>query len=496
MLETITQVNGAVNSVVWGPIGLALLFFTGLLMTVLTGGFQFRRFGYWIRNTIGAVFTDRDVTAHTSSEDKAISQFQSMCTALAGTIGTGNIVGVATGIVSGGPGAVFWMWVMALLGMMTSFAENVLGVYYRRKNASGEWVGGAMYYLTDGLGAKKGCKTLGRALAVLFACFCMIASFGIGNMSQINSIAGNMTAAFNTPAIATGIVLMILTAVVVLGGLKRVANVTEKLVPFMALFYIVGALIIVVRNIGVVPAALASVFKGAFHLRAAGGGAVGYGVAQAITWGFKRGAFSNEAGMGSAVMVNSCANVREPVQQGMWGVFEVFADTIVVCTLTALVVLTTGVIDLDTGMLVSEMASNVLVGQAFSMVYGSLGPKFIAVSILLFAYSTVLGWSHYGTMAFEYIFGARAAAAYKVVFSAMIVVGATMKLTLAWDLSDTFNGLMMLPNLIAVLALSGTVAKITQNYIDRKIHGKDIEPMWSAFDEYQKQEEAEAKAGE
>ena len=405
MLEWITQINNAVNGVVWGPAGLALLFGTGLIMSVRTGFFQFRKMGYWLRHTIGAIFTNKDVTAHTSKEDMAISQFQSMCTALAGTIGTGNIVGVATAIVSGGPGAIFWMWVMALLGMMTSFSENVLGVYYRRKNEKGEWSGGAMYYLTDGLGAKKGCKQLGKVLAVLFACFCILASFGIGNMSQLNSIAGNMNAAFGVPTIVTGLALMVVTALIVIGGLKRVAAVTEKLVPLMALFYIAGALIIVVMHAGNIPAAFGAIFKGAFNLQAAGGGALGYGISQTITWGFKRGAFSNEAGLGSAVMVNSASNVKEPVHQGMWGVFEVFADTIVVCTLTALVILTTGVVDLQSGAVLANVQDNALVGQAFTAAFGSLGPKFIAISILLFAYSTTLGWSHYGTKAVEYLFG-------------------------------------------------------------------------------------------
>ena len=287
MLEWITQINNAVNGVVWGPAGLALLFGTGLIMSVRTGFFQFRKMGYWLRHTIGAIFTNKDVTAHTSKEDMAISQFQSMCTALAGTIGTGNIVGVATAIVSGGPGAIFWMWVMALLGMMTSFSENVLGVYYRRKNPAGEWSGGAMYYLTDGLGAKKGCKQLGKVLAVLFACFCILASFGIGNMSQLNSIAGNMNAAFGVPTIVTGLALMVVTALIVIGGLKRVAAVTEKLVPLMAVFYIIGALVIVAMHAGNIPAAFGAIFKGAFNLQAAGGGALGYGISQTITWGFK-----------------------------------------------------------------------------------------------------------------------------------------------------------------------------------------------------------------
>ena len=491
MLETITNANGFVNGIVWGPAGLALLFCTGLIMSLRTGFFQFGHFGYWMKNTIGAIFTNKNITAHTEKEDKAISQFQSLCTALAATIGTGNIVGVATAIISGGPGSIFWMWVMAILGMMTNYAENVLGIFYRRKNAAGEWSGGAMYYLSDGLGSKKGCRKLGRVLAVLFACFCVLASFGIGNMSQINSIAGNMNAAFQVPNLVTGILLMVLSALVILGGLKRVAAVTEKVVPVMALFYIVGALTVVLTHVTSIPAAFVSIFKSAFAMKAAGGGVLGYGVSRAITWGFKRGAFSNEAGLGSSVMVHSSSNVKEPVQQGMWGIFEVFADTIVVCTLTALVILTSGFVDLDTGHMLTDVQGSALVGQAFSTVFGAFGPKFIAVAILLFAYSTVLGWSHYGTKAFEYLFGTRASRGYQLVFVVMVVVGATMKLDLAWDLSDTFNGLMMVPNLIGVLSLSGTVAKITKNYVDRKFHGKSLEPMWSAFAAYQAEEEAE-----
>ena len=488
MVDIVTRVNNVVNGFVWGPFGLALLFCTGLWLSVRTGFFQFRRMGYWLKHTIGAIFTNKDVTAHTSKEDMAISQFQSMCTALAGTIGTGNIVGVATAIVSGGPGAIFWMWVMALLGMMTSFAENVLGVYYRRKNEKGEWNGGAMYYLTDGLGAKPGCKAVGKVLAVLFACFCILASFGIGNMSQINSIAGNMNAAFHLPYLATGLALMAVTALIVIGGLKRVAAVTEKLVPLMALFYVAGALIIVVMHAGNIPAALAAIFKGAFNLNAAGGGALGYGISQTITWGFKRGAFSNEAGLGSAVMVNSASNVKEPVHQGMWGVFEVFADTIVVCTLTALVILTTGVVELESGAVLAGVQDNALVGQAFTAAFGSFGPKFIAVSILLFAYSTTLGWSHYGTKAFEYLFGTKATLFYKIVFVLAIFGGATMGENLAWELSDTFNGMMMIPNLIGVLVLSPMVYKCTKNYIDRHVRRMDVEPMLSVHEDIQRQQ--------
>ena len=475
MVEMITQVNNAINGVVWGPFGLALLFCTGFWMSARTGFFQFRKMGYWLRHTIGAIFTNKDITAHTSKEDMAISQFQSMCTALAGTIGTGNIVGVATAIVSGGPGAIFWMWVMALLGMMTSYAENVLGIYYRRKDPAGGWRGGPMYYLRDGLGGKPG-----RVLAVLFAAFCALASFGIGNLSQLNSIAGNLKAAFGVPEVVTGAVLAAASAVILLGGLKRVAAVAERLVPAMALLYIVGALTVVGVHITAVPAALAAIVKGAFGLRAAGGGMVGYGLSRAVTWGFKRGAFSNEAGLGSSVMVHAASNVKEPVQQGMWGIFEVFADTMVVCTLTALVVLTSGFVEPDTGRIAAGAAGSALVGQAFDAVFGTLGSKLIAVCILLFAYSTTLGWSCYGCKAVEYLFGAGAGTFYRVLFVALMPAGAVMRLDLAWTLSDTFNGLMMLPNLIGVVALSGTVVKITQNYLARKLHGSAAPPLLSA----------------
>ena len=298
MVDIVTRVNNVVNGFVWGPFGLALLFCTGLWLSVRTGFFQFRRMGYWLKHTIGAIFTNKDITAHTSKEDMAISQFQSMCTALAGTIGTGNIVGVATAIVSGGPGAIFWMWVMALLGMMTSFAENVLGVYYRRKNEKGEWNGGAMYYLTDGLGAKPGCKAVGKVLAVLFACFCILASFGIGNMSQINSIAGNMNAAFHLPYLATGLALMVVTALIVIGGLKRVAAVTEKLVPLMALFYVVGCIVILCANYDFLLPALKAIVVLAFKPGAVTGGLVGGGIRLALQYGVARGLFSNESGMG------------------------------------------------------------------------------------------------------------------------------------------------------------------------------------------------------
>ncbi len=481
LVDSVTRINGAVNGFVWGIPMLVLLVGTGVLMTVLTKFFQLSHIGHWFKNTIGGIFSDKHVTKHTGKDDKAISQFQSLCTALAATIGTGNIVGVASALIAGGPGAIFWMWIVAFFGMMTNYSENVLGIYYRRKNSKNEWCGGAMYYLKDGLGSYKGCKRLGAILAVLFSVFCLLASFGIGNMSQVNSIAANMEAAFSIPAVVTGIALMILAALVIVGGLKRIASVTEKLVPFMAIAYILGALVIFFMNIGQCGAIFAAIFKGAFGLKAVGGGIVGSGVKLALTWGMKRGVFSNEAGLGSSVMVHSSSNVKEPVRQGMWGIFEVFADTMVVCTLTAFSVLSSGLVDLETGAVLSESSGSALVGEAFATAFGSFGPIFIALSILLFAFSTVLGWSHYGSKAWEYLFGTKSTIVYKIVFILIIYVGATMNLSLAWDLSDTFNGLMAMPNLIGVLCLSPFVMKITKNYVDRVLHKKDVKPMLSAF---------------
>lgn len=491
MVEMITNVNSAINGFVWGIPMLVLLVGTGILMTVLTKFFQLSHIGHWFKNTIGGIFKDKHVTKHTEKDDQSISQFQSLCTALAATIGTGNIVGVASALIAGGPGAIFWMWVVAFFGMMTNYSENVLGIYYRRKNQKGEWCGGAMYYLKDGLGSYKGFKQIGAVLAVLFSVFCLMASFGIGNMSQVNSISANMDAAFSIPPYVTGIVLLIIAALVILGGLKRIASVTEKLVPFMAIIYIVGALVIFFLNIGQFGAIFTAIFKGAFGLKAVGGGIVGSGVKLALTWGMKRGVFSNEAGLGSSVMVHSNSNVREPVRQGMWGIFEVFADTIVVCTLTAFSVLSSGLIDLDTGAVLSEASGSALVGEAFATVFGSIGPAFIAVAILLFAFSTVLGWSHYGSKAWEYLFGTKSTFVYKIVFVLMIFVGATMNLSLAWDLSDTFNGLMAIPNLIGVLSLSPIVMKITKNYVDRILKGKEVKPMLSVFPDINDEHEKE-----
>ena len=493
MLEAVTNVNNFLNSIVWGWPALILLAFVGVFMTCRTKFFQVSHIGHWIKETIGSIF-HKDVVGHT--EDRSISQFQSLCTALAATVGTGNIVGVAGAILVGGPGAVLWMWLIAFFGMMTSYAENVLGIFYRRRNSAGEWSGGAMYYLRDGLGAKKGCKPLGMVLAVLFSVFCLLASFGIGNMTQINSISGNLNFVFGVPTWVTGIVIVILTGLVVLGGLKRIASVTEKIVPFMVILYMIGSIVIFCMNISMVGKVFVSIFQGAFALKAAGGGVVGYGVKLAIEQGMKKGVFSNEAGLGSSVMANSSSNVKEPARQGMWGIFEVFADTIIVCTLTAFSVLSSGLIDLETGVAQTayngvELTGANLVGTVFSMHFGFAGAVFVAISVMLFAFSTCLGWSHYGSKACEFLFGEKITKVYQVLFVAATFGGAVMGENLAWDIANTLNGMMMLPNLVGMLVLSPVVVQITRNYVDRKLKGKDVEPMLSNFPDIQK-EAAEA----
>ena len=496
VIATIEKINSAINNVVWGAPALVLLIGTGILMTVLTKFFQFTHFGHMIKETVGGMFKKKDIL---KSDDKdSISQFQAMCIALSATIGTGNIAGIAYAITMGGPGAVFWMWVAAIFGMMTNYSENVLGIFYRRRNAKNEWCGGAMYYLKDGLGSKKGFKTIGCVLAVLFSIFALLASFGIGNMGQFVSITesiSSLASPEHTMMIKwiVGIVVIIAVILVIIGGLKRIATTNEKLVPFMSVFYIIGAVIIVCMNYDKILPAFASIFKGAFNMQAAAGGIGGAVIAQAITWGFKRGVFSNEAGLGSSVMVHSTSNVKEPVTQGLWGIFEVFFDTIIVCTLTALVILTSGVVDLTTGVSVSGATKLGLATEAFSNSFGTFGGVFIAIAITLFAFSTMLGWTVYGTKAWEYLFGTKSIIIYKVIYIFIIVAGIVLESTLIVDLSDTFNGLMAIPNLIGVIALSGTVLKITNNYIRRKFKNSDEEPMLSVFEDIQKAHAEELK---
>lgn len=510
-MEIITLINDKINGFVWVTIGLWLLIGTGIIMSCVTGFFQVIHIGHWMKKTIGSVFNK---ASHNKKEKGSVSQFQALCTALAATIGTGNIAGVAAAIVIGGPGAVFWMWVAAFFGMMTNFSENILGIYFRRKNIHGEWSGGAMYYLQDGLGDKnrpKALQIIGKILAIAFAICAFLASFGIGNMGQINKIVINVQSAFFSKVdvaplfgvipfvpFVIGLVLMILGALIIVGGLKRIAAVAEKVVPFMAILYIVGSLIIIfVHYDSIVPAFL-SIFKFALGAKAIAGGTIGAMLKSAVTQGCKRGVFSNEAGLGSSVMVHSNSDVKEPVKQGLWGIFEVFADTFVVCSITALVVLTSGFIDLTTGHFIETpgVSDANLVAKAFGGVFGPAGEYFIALAIFLFAFTTVLGWSHYGSKAVEYLIDEKAVIAFRIIFVFFMIVGALATSSLAWDISDTFNGMMMIPNLIGVLSLAPLVHRLTTNYINRKIKGKDDKPMLSYFPEIQEEQEKKVLAGE
>lgn len=434
----------------------------GLMFTIRTRVFQISHIHDWLDVTFLQLFRNKKVI---KTDDKhAISQFQSLCTALAATIGTGNIAGVATAIVTGGPGSIFWMWVSAFLGMMTIYAENALGIKYRYKNKKGNWIGGAMIYIERGLGLKW--------LAVIFSAFCALASFGIGNMTQANSIACGLKESFGIDRRITGIILMFFVSMVILGGIKRIAGVTDKFVPFMALFYVLGGLLVILINYARIPAAFALIFSEAFNFKASGAGTLGYGISLAMQKGISRGVFSNEAGLGSSVTVHSASDVKEPVIQGMWGIFEVFVDTLVVCTITSLTILTSDVYnmgqyltDIDKG--IEVISGTALTSKAFTSVI-PFGGKFVSVSIILFAFSTLLAWSYYGERAVEYLFGIKAVKIYKIIFICVIYVGCVASLNLVWDISDTLNGFMAVPNLIAITLLSDEVITMTKKYISKK----------------------------
>lgn len=458
MLEKIGQINSVVNAFVWGRGMLVIFLGVGMLFTLRTGFFQFKGWKVWMGDTLGALFRDRRVRK--AQDHQSISQFQSFCTALAATLGTGNITGVATAIVTGDPGAVFWMWVSAFLGMMTIYAENVLGIKYRYKNSEGAWVGGAMVYMERGLGAKW--------LAVFFSIFCLCASFGMGNMTQANAIAKGLKTTLKIPEQFTGMALMVLVAVVILGGVQRVAMVAEKIVPFMAVFYILGGLLVIVIHYERIPETFLWIFGEAFGLRAVGGGVAGYGVKMAMKMGISRGVFSNEAGLGSSVMAHAASDVSCPQIQGMWGMAEVFIDTIVVCTITALVILTSGVYDPQR--CISNIADGVenidgttLTGNAFATVFPN-GDKFLAISIALFAFATIIGWAYFGERTAAYLFGEHAVFPYKLIYILLLLPGSVLAPKLVWELSDTFNGLMAIPNLTALILLHGEVIRMAKEY--------------------------------
>ena len=458
MLETITAVNQAVNSFIWGIPAMVCIIGVGLLLSVRTGFLQLRKFPYAIKTTIGRIFRKKDAS------DGAMTPFQAVCTALAATVGTGNIAGVAGAIAIGGPGAVFWMWCSALLGMCTKFSEVTLAVHFRERNKNGELVGGPMYYIKNGLGSRW------QFLAVLYSLFGVLTVFGTGNATQVNTIVtaidsallaygSSLNSILPTVNLVVGVVVAMMVAMVLLGGVKRIGSVTEKLVPFMALFYVVLALGVVVINYRRFPAVLASIVGGAFDPQAFTGGAIG-SIFLSMQKGVSRGIFSNEAGLGTGSIAHACADTRKPVKQGMFGIFEVFADTIVICTLTAMVILCSGV---PVGY--GSAAGAELTISGFTATYGGWSSIFTAVALCCFAFSTIIGWGLYGSRCIEFLFHTdKVVGPFLVVYSFVSILGATVDLGLLWSIADTFNGLMSIPNLMALLLLSGTVAKLTKEF--------------------------------
>jgi len=433
-----------INEWVWGPVSCGLFLAIGIILTVKTRFFQFIHIRHWLWGSLSSLFQKKN-----NGKQKGFTSMQSLSTALAATLGTGNIVGVATAIVSGGPGAVFWMWMAALFGMMTKYAEVLLSVSYRKKGMSGS---GPMYVLEHGLGNK--------TLAVCYAFFCLIASLGIGNMSQGNSIALAFHSSFSIPPILTGAIIMVLSAIVLLGGMKRLGAVTEKLIPFMAGFYIIFSVYVLLMNGKQIPAAFSAIFTEAFCFRSVGGGALGYTAALAMRYGVARGVFTNEAGLGTSSMAHSASEQGDAARQGMMGIFEVFIDTIVVCTITALVILTTGVLG-------NGQSGAALTISAFSVGLGGFAEWFISISIGLFAFASILSWCFYGEQCAQYLWGKRGVTVYRWVYLVMIGVGCVMSLDAVWNLCDIFNALMAIPNLTGVLLLRGQVWQITKEYLHR-----------------------------
>lgn len=450
-MELISAINTAINDIVWGPIMLTLLIGTGLFLSIRTGFMQFRKFGYMMKNTILGMFSKNQ---H-HKDESGVSPFQAVATAMAGTIGTGSIAGLATAIISGGPGAVFWMWVSALLGMVTKYSEIVLSLKYREKNESGQWVGGPMYYIRNGLNMKW--------LAALFAVFAMVACLGTGNATQSNSIAVALKSTLNVDPYITGVVLTVIAAAVILGGMRRIASVNEKLVPVMAVFYVVCTVLALTVNIKQVPAAFALIFREAFNFKAAAGGTAGYGIMLAMHYGFSRGVFSNEAGLGSAPIAHAASSAKNPVQQGLWGMFEVFFTTIVICTLSAIVILTTGI--WETG----EFQGAALSIASFNKIFPGVGGAIVTVATIFFALSTILGWAYYGEVSMEYLSrnSTTAVRIYRCLYVLFVFIGAVGSLDLIWSISETMNGLMAIPNLIGIIGLSKVIKKETKDHFNK-----------------------------
>ena len=465
MLSTIETINQVVNDFIWGVPAMVCIIGVGFYLSCRTGFLQIRKFSYAIQTTIGRMFRKRNAS------DGALTPFQAVCTALAATVGTGNIAGVAGAIAIGGPGAVFWMWVSAVLGMCTKFAEVTLAVYYRETNKEGDLVGGPMYYIKNGLGKNW------QFLAVLFSAFGVLTVFGTGNATQVNTITTAVNSALlscglisegavKTSNLIQGIIIAALVALILLGGVKRIGQVTEKLVPFMALLYIVLSVGIILFRIQALPSVIQAIFEGAFKPAPVTGGAVG-SLFMSMKKGVSRGIFSNEAGLGTGSIAHACADTRKPVKQGMFGIFEVFTDTIVICTLTALVILCSQV---PVGY--GQAAGAELTIQGFISVYGNWVSVFTAVAMCCFAFSTILGWGLYGARCIEFLFSEKVIKPFMVAYSLVAILGATADLGLMWNIAETFNGLMAIPNLIALFLLSGTVVKLTKEYFAGEGAGK------------------------
>ena len=465
MLSTIETINQVVNDFIWGVPAMVCIIGVGFYLSCRIGFLQIRKFSYAIQTTIGRMFRKRNAS------DGALTPVQAVCTALAATVGTGNIAGVAGAIAIGGPGAVFWMWVSAVLGMCTKFAEVTLAVYYRETNKEGDLVGGPMYYIKNGLGKNW------QFLAVLFSAFGVLTVFGTGNATQVNTITTAVNSALlscglisegavKTSNLIQGIIIAALVALILLGGVKRIGQVTEKLVPFMALLYIVLSVGIILFRIQALPSVIQAIFEGAFKPAAVTGGAVG-SLFMSMKKGVSRGIFSNEAGLGTGSIAHACADTRKPVKQGMFGIFEVFTDTIVICTLTALVILCSQV---PVGY--GQAAGAELTIQGFISVYGNWVSVFTAVAMCCFAFSTILGWGLYGARCIEFLFSEKVIKPFMVAYSLVAILGATADLGLMWNIAETFNGLMAIPNLIALFLLSGTVVKLTKEYFAGEGAGK------------------------
>ncbi len=460
-MEALLNFERWLNGVVWGIPAMVLIIGVGLYMTIRCGAPQFTKLGHIMKNTAGKALQK------TEAKEGSVTPFQAMCTALAASIGTGNIAGVSGAIAIGGPGAVFWMWISALVGMCTKFSEVTLSIKYRERNEKGDWVGGPMYYITNGLGKKW------KWLAVIFAVFGSLASFGIGNMTQVNTIASTINEAIanfvpttdaqqHTIALVIGVILAIIAFIVLVGGISRIGDVCALLVPVMAVLYVIAAFVVIVLNITEVPRAFVAIFTGAFNPSSVAGGLAGVGIKTAITKGVGRGIFSNEAGLGSAPIAHAAADVEHPCAQGIYGVFEVFMDTIVVCTMTAMVVLLgVGIDNIEWGV---DIGASLTIRGFQSTFPGAFPAVIVAVCLTLFAYSTVLTWALYGGRCFEFLFGYKAGKVYQIVFCLVIVVGATSELQTVWNIADTLNGLMAIPNLIAIALLSPVVIKLCKEY--------------------------------